>query len=191
MIIDIRGTNGSGKSYPIAQLLNNHYHRVELWDTAHEKSCDVTVVPELELAVLGTYRTACGGADGITKQDAICDLIRSLYPMYKTVIVEGSIVASVFKRWHDLAVEFNDDYQFWFLSTPVDECIKGVLDRRQKAGNTKPFDPHKTLIPRHEAILKVKDRLVEAKRVVVNIDRDCIVSALLRRVQLNCGAITE
>jgi len=192
MIIDIRGTNGSGKSHPIHEILRTHPN--VLWELQTppgiDEKVDFTVVDELNLAIIGSYKTQCGGADGVTKQDAITYALRHLYPMYKTVIVEGSIVASVYSRWEALARELNDDYWFWFLDTPVQQCIDSVLARRKATGNLKPFDPDKTLIPRHEAIERLKGRLVQAGRRVANLSRDTIGGALIRQVQLNAGIIT-
>jgi len=186
VILDIRGTNGSGKSYPIHQMLKLYGN--EQW-TLQSTIEDVpfTVVPDLQTAIIGHYDTQCGGADGITKQDAITEAIRALYPKYKTVIVEGSIVASVYARWEALARELDDDYWFWFLETPVADCIASVLERRKAKNNSKPFDPNQTLIPRHEAILRLKKRLIDAGRNVANFDRDTIVNAVVNQAKENAG----
>lgn len=191
MIIDIRGTNGSGKSYPIHELLRRYPSEVwnlHLKEVAGE-DVEHTVVEELSLAIIGSYRTQCGGADGVTKQDAITAAIKHLHPIYKTVIVEGSIVASVYSRWEQLARELNDDYVFWFLDTPVDECVQSVMDRRLAKGNTKAFKPEQTLMPRHEAIQRLKDRLITAGRRVGTFDRGSICDALIHQIQVNAGVV--
>lgn len=191
MIIDIRGTNGSGKSHPIHEILKAYPSQKWMLPEHAGEEVTYTLVEALDLAIVGTYDTQCGGADGVTKQDAITNALRLLHPIYKTVIVEGSIVASVYARWEALAREVNDDYWFWFLDTPVEVCISSVLERRTSKGNMKPFDPHQTLIPRHEAILRLKDRLVAAGRNVAVLSRDTIGFALLQRIKLNAGLITE
>lgn len=190
MIIDIRGTNGSGKSHPIHEILKQHPS--EQWVLPEHAGEEVTytLVPSLDLAIIGTYDNQCGGADGITKQDAITNALRVLHPIYKTVVVEGSIVASVYARWEALAREVKDDYQFWFLDTPVEDCIASVMARRSSKGNTKPFDPHQTLIPRHEAILRLKQRLLDAGRVVFTMSRETITPTLLAKIKHNQAGLT-
>lgn len=176
MIIDIRGTNGSGKSYPIHQILKEHAHEVRTAPTsvAKEPCVPYTFVPSLNLAVIGEYKTACGGADGVTSQQAICDAIRflALQPTSLRVVVEGSIVASVFSRWYELAIEMEDKgvpYVFLFLDTPIEKCVQQVVARRQANDNFKSFDPDKTLKPRAESIERIKQRLLVQPREVLEV----------------------
>lgn len=158
MVIDIRGTNGAGKSHVVHKLLGQYEHRIEHF-ASNGLEAPVTVIPDFDLRIVGKYTTPCGGADGITSQGLICDMIRWAAPQ-GDVIVEGSIVGSVYKRWADLAREVGN-YRFLFLNTPVEECIRRVLQRRQSRGETAPFDPHKTLIPRFEAIRRVYEKLTD------------------------------
>lgn len=190
MIIDIRGTNGSGKSHPIHTILKEYPHQKWVLPEHAGEEVQYTLVESLDMAIIGTYDTQCGGADGVTKQDAITNALRLLHPIYKTVVVEGSIVASVYSRWEALAREVNDDYQFWFLDTPVEECIASVMARRTANGNTKPFDPNQTLIPRHEAILRLKQRLLDAGRVVFTMSRETITPTLIAKAKHNIAGLT-
>lgn len=188
MIIDIRGTNGSGKSYPVHQLLKNHDHQVMDLITPYEV-IDLTIIPSLQTTIIGKYTTACGGADGVTKQDAITWALKHLYPNYKTVIVEGSIVASVYKRWRDLAVELGKpNYLFAFMQTPLEVCIQSVVSRRLAAGNAKQFDPEKTLVPRFEAIQRIYTRLWDEGGFLLDSwPREGACDELYRRCVENCA----
>lgn len=188
MIIDIRGTNGSGKSYPIHNLLQKHQETLkrQTWNTPCGEVVESVLIPSLDVAVVGGYRTICGGADEITKQDAIVELLRALDARHRLVLVEGSIVASVYSRWELLAREIGD-YTFMFLDTPVEVCIKSVLDRRHAKGNFKAFNAEQTLIPRHEAIQRLKARLIESGRNVETHSRDSLMARLNELVNNHQG----
>lgn len=192
MIIDIRGTNGSGKSYPIHKLLEQFLTtevKRQIWDTTCGEQVETTLIEPIDLALVGSYRTNCGGADEVTKQDAIVEVLRALNQRHKVVVVEGSIVASVYARWEALAREMDDKYIFMFLDTPVEECIASVRKRRLDKGNFKPFNPEQTLIPRHEAIQRLKDRLIEAGRNVETHSRDSIktrIDEIIHQVNEGC-----
>lgn len=166
MILDIRGTNGSGKSF-IPHSLIKAFGSGNAFGS--NVPCTEINTPT-PIICIGRYKTQCGGADGVTSQAAICATIENICTgnhHLKTfhVLVEGCIVASVYTRWQQLAAwatRKRIDYDFLFLDTPLELCINRVRLRRRQAGNDEPFEPSKTLIPRHHAIQRVKDKLVTA-----------------------------
>jgi thymidylate kinase len=167
VIYDLRGTNGSGKSTIVFEMM-------KVFEFAeHPYPFGSTDKPDyffnecraLNLIVIGKYRTQCGGCDGITSQDRITSACRHWALVEgRNVIIEGSIVASVFDRWNKLAIQANDDYTFCFLDTPVEVCIERVKSRRAEANNTDVFDPYKTLVPRFGQINRVWAKCLDAKR---------------------------
>lgn len=132
MIIDIRGTHGSGKSHTVHQLLARY---------SHEKTAEGTLVPELGLFILGHYDRACGGCDGISTAARVTELVRWGQGAFRHVMLEGILVAHTFKRYRDLALEFSE-YRFYFLDTPLDKCIENVRKRIAARGkDPEAFDP--------------------------------------------------
>jgi cytidylate kinase len=166
MILDIRGTNGSGKSTIVHDLIRKYGAE----ESATEAGTPFTLIhAPVPICAVGRYRTQCGGADGITKQDDIQRAIERLVEEEAGhVIVEGSIVATVFTRWLNLANSVPVDYDFMFLDTPVEACIQRVIERR--GPEAKIFDPHKTLIPRYNAIRRVRSKLAQAGANVYDLD---------------------
>lgn len=171
-ILDIRGTNGSGKSSVVTLLAKGAGRAVSQTPCGMPYTILATEKHGL-IAAVGYYNTPCGGADGVSSQQLITDGILELWqeqPQYSALIVEGSIVATVFTRWNELAKGIGDNYWFLFLDTPVDMCISRVLARRAAKGDTRTFDPDKTLKPRDNAIRRVAVKLKEDGRNVLWLD---------------------
>lgn len=149
MIIDIRGTHGSGKSFVPIQILKNHYHEI---------TDDGYLVPELDLTIISHYRIVCGGCDLIGKQDEVCVRVERAIKQTKYVMLEGILVAHTFSRWDTMAKQI-PDWKFLFLDTPKQTCIDRVLERRAKKGNTKPFNTKNLEHGFRQIIFRVAPRL--------------------------------
>jgi len=137
MILDIRGTNGSGKSY-IAHTL------IKKYNSSYDGIKGGYHIPELELFICGPYLSNSGGCDRLETQDEIQSLVTKSACRYKNVFFEGILSSHIFRRWNDLAADqlLSDDYRFIFLDTPLQTCIDRVKKRRFKKGNTKPLDTY-------------------------------------------------
>lgn len=138
MILDIRGTNGSGKSYIPHRILEKYEHAE--WENEWDQHTGY-FVKDLNLFILGKYKTICGGCDQIKSPTEICYYLTQLFQTRKNVLYEGITVSHTFGRYSALAVKHGGDYRFLFLDTPRDVCERRVLARRLEKGNTKPFDP--------------------------------------------------
>lgn len=133
-ILDIRGTHGSGKSWLVHKLLKSI-------PSQDYKENGITIGYQSgPIAVVGKYDRVCGGCDGIKTADEVVRRVKLFNRKGINVVLEGILVAHTFKRYAELANELGD-YHFLFLDTPEDVCIQRVIDRRRKAGNTKPFNP--------------------------------------------------
>jgi hypothetical protein len=137
MILDIRGTNGSGKSYIPHNILQNFDYEFVL-DTEGDHLG--YYVPWLKLAIVGRYDSVCGGCDRIYSPGEVCDTVRALAEVYPNVMLEGLLVSHTFGRYDVLRQEF-DDYRFLFLDTPEAICKERVIARRVEKGNHEPYDP--------------------------------------------------
>lgn len=144
MIVNVRGTSGSGKS-TLVRAVMEHYRcepiRVEgrrqpLYYDCWSKA-DPTE-PSPELRVLGHYETPCGGCDTISKNhvdpseratDYVQRLVREaddlgLHVLYESVIlstIPGDVTEFV-REGRDVVVVN--------LATTLDECLRGIAERR-------------------------------------------------------------
>jgi gluconate kinase len=180
MIINIRGTNGSGKSTIARALRGVNYNEVGLvpFKTAAGSPRWVPgyVNRETRIGVVGSYETECGGCDTIKTQDLICDSVRRMatidQPKTRHVVFEGVLVSTILKRYLDLAREFNGTPQgpfVWaFLQTPAQVC----LDRIQARNGGKPIK-EELVVSKIRQIENVR-RKVEAlpDQTVVLLDSD-------------------
>lgn len=138
MIIDVRGTHGSGKSFVVHELLRKN--KAEDYFEDPEDKPIGHFLPEIDAGIVGRYDRTCGGCDGVSPVAEIVRRIRLMHDECTHVIFEGILVAHTFQRYHELAQELGD-YHFCFLNTPLKKCISRVKARRRAKGNDKPLDP--------------------------------------------------
>src|SRR5678815_803 len=92
MIVNIRGTSGSGKSHIVHGILKQG-HPIPQFKDGRKRPMGYVLEPE-RLFVVGSYETPCGGCDTIMSQDEIYDLIRDWARQGYNVLYEG-LFASV------------------------------------------------------------------------------------------------
>lgn len=142
MIINIRGTSGSGKSTVIFDLMEQFgFHAMVPRGTRKWEAVQIHA-PWGDVYAIGQYKTQCGGCDGVPTQDEVCRLVTK-YSKKGHVIFEGLIVTSCYLRYRILLPTLGD-YRMCFLNTPLRTCISRIKKRRLKKGNTKPFNPENT-----------------------------------------------
>ena len=132
MIINIRGTHGSGKSTVIKQLL-------KLYDAEPEYHADgkkirgyrftLGSVPR-DVYVAGSYATACGGCDGIQPYADIWPRIVE-YAAKGHVLFEGALVSSSYGNIGRASEAYGDQMVFAFLNTPLQMCLERIVRRRE------------------------------------------------------------
>lgn len=169
MIIDLRGTHGSGKSWIVHSLLASEGGGQSL--TA-DGVCLGHLLPSVDCAVLGRYATACGGCDQIKTQGEVCRRVRLLSARYAHTLLEGILVSHTFARYDSLAKEMealDRPYTFAFLDTPLDVCIARVRARRIARGNLRPLDPRNIVKDWHRIWSRVRAQVRAAGHHVVEI----------------------
>lgn len=147
MIIQVRGTSGSGKSWVVRQVMAS----LGRWYASHvpgrrrplyylTNACPGLVIP-------GHYETPTGGCDTIGSARQVYDLITSLWGgrggRCVRVLCEG-LLLSEDTKWTLQLVEDGWDVRCLFLNTPLNICLSNVNARRAAAGNHQPVDPHNT-----------------------------------------------
>lgn len=144
MIINIRGTSGSGKTHLARELmaamenvnpipgdsqiggLGTHYPRNKN-SKAIGYAGTYTYPDKIphHVSIVGRYETACGGCDTIKTQDEICDRVRA-FATRGDVVFEGLLVSVLYDRYAKLATELMNVYN---RVKPVNEAaLKRDLD---------------------------------------------------------------
>ena len=136
MLINIRGTSGSGKSHIIRQVMEAYggkdsFIRQKLegrkQPLAYFKTNDET---HRFLYIPGHYETACGGCDTIHGNDTIFDLVRKAHGNGYDVLFEGLILSVEFNRTLLLAQECAP-VRVFAINIPLEECLASINFRRQ------------------------------------------------------------
>lgn len=155
MIINIRGTSGSGKSWVIKQLLKRFPNEYDISLLGHILNGNTYLI--------GPYLSQRGdvGIDILLK-DMTLDGIQALAlqkplqvsrgllgnvpagrPQFEHVIFEGLIITSVYERYRKMSEEA--DLRWVFLNTPLETCLKQVDKRRMERGDRRPLNPENTV----------------------------------------------
>lgn len=165
-VIQIRGTSGSGKTTVMRALMAQlgpwepqyaEGRKKPLWYSSHS-----------DLVILGHYESTCGGCDNVGSAREVFELIRCLeggtfHGNPRTILCEG-LLLSEDCRWTSQM----EDVHVFFLTTPLEQCLRQVESRRRAAGNEKPLNPANTT-KRVAVIEKARSKLlglgVDCRRV--------------------------
>ena len=174
MIINIRGTHGSGKSTVIRQMIQRYGSdptKCQIGDG--RKVCGYSVPsPFGTIRVVGSYRNECGGCDGIQPYANIWPRVVD-YANGAHVLFEGALVSNSYGNIGRDSEVYGDDFVFAFLDTPLEVCIERIMQRRAAKGNTKPFDPNKSVVRIYKSNESVLRKVKELGRryVILNHQR--------------------
>lgn len=164
MIIQIRGTSGSGKTTVMKQVMAE----LHPWSPAYKEGrkkplyYHSAAVRGIDVIALGHYEAACGGCDTIGSAAAVYALIDELSndprdPQdTKLVILAEGLLLSEDVKW---SKQLND-LRIIYLTTPLEQCIEQIKGRRAEAGNDKPLNVTNTS-KRVEVIERSRQKLVE------------------------------
>lgn len=134
-LINIRGTNGSGKSYTVREILK-HFTLVK--EFMHG---EIHVSDYGAFYLLGSYKNSCGGLDTVGDFYSIAPAVKILI-QEKSVLMEGLLWSSVFSAMHLLQHEVREmghDTIWLGFNYTVETMIERVMSRRLQAENFKPF----------------------------------------------------
>lgn len=167
MIINPRGTSGSGKTWLVRQICDLYgWKRRQMFHQQGRRQPLYYRLKHpgdgLDLYVLGHYETACGGCDTIPKLDEIYRHI-DILARYGDVLYEGLLVSAEFNRAADLAD--HHDLVVLELSTPLERCLENVNARRAARGKEEPVNPKNTE-SKHRGVTRTCERLRETRAEV-------------------------
>lgn len=166
-ICTIQGTNGSGKTTIVYDLLGRFPHRpiYGIAGPRYPEAYKLDIGEDIPLHVLGSYHTAAGGIDWIGDFDTLIFLLDKYIPKGH-VLFEGLITSGVRGRVGEKLEEHGKNFAVLFIDTPLETCIKRVKQRRATKGNEKVFDP-KNLIKKFSAVQRTRKRYLEDGIVTV------------------------
>lgn len=211
MIYNLRGTNGSGKSHCVHELLKKYKHE-ELWDPNIDEQVGI-VIPDLSLRLVGDYSTQCGGGDwyiagrsGSKKSiqhlaDLVDQLLIDWHP--RSVLVECFMVSGTFGRWNDQAAKHAQEYgsllpdgkraEVWkmlFLDTPKEVCADRIRSRRERRATEMGKDPKslpefnpKNCYDQHRQGLNIRKNMQAAGRNVIDLPYLTAPEVFIRMVE--------
>ena len=147
-IINIRGCNGSGKSWIIRKLMKKSNAKPIYGDPEPGRLVGRAVASRGvykgdPIYFVGSYEVMSGGADHIMKHfsekntgkkgylgiDYVCDLVRR-FAGEGHVFFEGFIISGLFQRFYDLSQELGG-ITWCYLDTPLEVCYKRIEDRNK------------------------------------------------------------
>lgn len=182
MIIQIRGTSGSGKTTAMRKVMEG-YGGTWFKNYIPGRKRPISYTHENGLAtVLGSYEATCGGCDGIGSARAVYDVLTdSLHSRYPILLCEGLLLSEDTKWSLQLP-----DLRVLFLTTPISTCLSQIESRRKKAGNEKPLNPANTS-NRVATIERARVKLVEAGVFCRRASFDQTVQTILRWMRQSNG----
>lgn len=146
MILNLRGTNGTGKSTVAHAILKKADARpLEFWPNTRspKPKAYAGIWKGVPIVILGSYETVCGGMDTITDINDARDLIvkYGTDENYPIMFYEGLFIShclgTVAKGMTDAGLK--ERTVLAYLDTPLEVCLERVHKRRAERGNTKPF----------------------------------------------------
>jgi len=177
-IINIRGTNGSGKTTAVRAIMNYLKHHKDA-ETSNGVFLHVYHTPIGEaVAFVGKYEGAVTG--GVRHVRDVVPACAEIIP-YGHIVMEGLLMSGLQQLTKDIADACTGYGEFHALTldTPSAQCVAQTMSRRALAGNDKPFDPAKSLLPKYRAVelahLKMKSWGMDARLVS---QRDAVITAL-------------
>ena len=142
-IVNIRGANGSGKSTVVRRILEFYGEgTVEAFTPPGRKrplyyTCErVGYVP---LKILGGYETPTGGCDTILDVSVVFDLAKTFADAGFDVLYEGILAQHSAPRLLELHKAYN--VTVIVLTTPIEDCVESVRQRRRDRGDERELDP--------------------------------------------------
>lgn len=170
MVINIRGTNGSGKSTTVRRLMSylgdQHFTEVKHGRvTCYEYHQSYGDRGDVKIAVIGAYKTATGGCDTVKTQDEVCELVRTYASQGWHVIFEGVVISTLHSRYSKLADELLAGYNiptvFAYMDTPPERCLQNVKARRVAAGKPETGFNEQMVLDKYATIKKTAAKMAD------------------------------
>lgn len=170
MIVNIRGTSGSGKSFLVSKVMASYEVRIPIYslrpgflgireNRGRRPIGYLMREPAPSLMVIGHYEVPSGGCDTLRKlsRDELFDLVRESAFSNHNVVFEGLLVSNEVGRTVVLAREF--PLTVLHIDIPTEECLAWINQRRRlKDPTVTDVNPDNTVAKWRE-IRRVMERL--------------------------------
>jgi len=149
VIINIRGTSGSGKSHLVREIMALYGHKSPMMWPERKRPAGYLLHREWwqergrRLYIAGHYETACGGCDTLPSLNHVYAMVREAHSLGHDVLYEGVIVTSDVARVIKIHQE-QIPIAVIGLNTPLETCVAGVQSRRDARGDEREFNPRNT-----------------------------------------------
>lgn len=161
MIINIRGSHGSGKSTLVRNVRDLYDEVTPMMIPKRQRplgySCRSSTDRLPPLFVVGSYETPTGGCDTIGSIEQIFDLVTTMADRGH-VLFEGIVAQHSAGRLLDVAMARPGSVTVIALNTPAEICVSSVEARRAERGQLEPLDP-KNVLKEHKSVLSSTARL--------------------------------
>ncbi len=134
-VINIKGTNGSGKSTVPIHMLHAETEWCYLTVSRDDKKPVATYAKTYDVVILGAYLsgTNCGGCDYLSDTQEVKRILRALWRKDVHIIFEGIIVGDIKSTFYNMMNAFNTIHKrhisFCFMGTRYAECLKRIQRR--------------------------------------------------------------
>lgn len=168
---NLRGTNGSGKTFVARQLIAQSSAKPVDW-AGKKPILYLGSIYGHRIYFLGSYEANCGGCDTIPSVHIVADMLKDIMdaPGEGIVFYEGLMISHMIGTVGAAVKPYGDRHIMAFLDTPLHVCIARVVKRRMARGNDKPFDPNRTLVKDHAAVKKARFNAMKQGFKVIDID---------------------
>lgn len=173
MIINIRGTHGSGKSTIVREIIHRYEFKMYTEFPTGKKSKILgyrVYIPWLSdpLHVVGSYENACGGCDGIQPYALIWPRVVE-YANEGHVLFEGALVSSSYGEIGRASAVYGNQFVFAVMNTPLKVCLDRIAARRKARGDDRPVNPKNTEVKYNNilrSMLKIKEEFGRRVEVI-------------------------
>lgn len=141
MIINVRGTHGSGKTVLMRKVMKRMRKRTPVMIDGRKTPIGYTFrIDRGRVFVAGAYEEAVsGGCDTISKVDLMYQMIRKFANRGYDVLFEG--ILAQHSTPNIVRLMKQHDVHVIMLKVPNAKAIRGVKARRKERGDTRPLDP--------------------------------------------------
>jgi len=145
MIINVRGTSGSGKSTVAFTMIKTLPH-VEFKNSAGKiMGYEVDAGLSRKVFIVGSYHTKCGGLDGVPTQQEAADRALWAHESGRHVFMEGLLCSAAGPKGAlTIALQGTGQAVFGILDTPIEVCLDRVRARRLARGDERPLNETNT-----------------------------------------------
>lgn len=183
MIINIRGTGGSGKSTVVRRIMELYPKKEPIFIQGRRQPLRYDLYPNAEeplwsptgplpLVVPGHYETPTGGCDTLKSIEDVYQILYFTVQREMNAIFEGIISQDDVTRAVALSKRVGrENFLVITLTTPLAECLKGIQARRDARGDARPLSPTNTT-NRAKRVKQIASRLKDAGVLVEALDRE-------------------